>query len=529
MKNKKLIGITLAGAVALSAVSCSTDKFLDVNTTPNSPTAVTMPVLLSSTIINTGFMVTNDLGRATSLLTQQYAGIANQPYSYDTYILRGSFDNQWNGELYGGTLINSQTLIDLAATKASPAYAGIAKLLKAYNFAVVTDLYGDIPYSQALLGNANLHPRYDKQEDIYKGNAALGIQGLIALVQEGLADLDKVSAAKPGVNDDPVYGKTANNVVQWKKMGNTLLLKLANTISIKEGALATATINAAAAGAFTTNADDFEIPFGSSVGNQNPLYLYNFVTRPDDQMLSQTILNAMNAQDDPRLPIYFTPTPTPENTPTSQVNTTGTLTSIPGPLVNGVPTPAFLTFTGFINGNGITPPSRPLGYRSRYNTYIRGVAGEAPARLLSNAQRLFILAESVLTLPGVTVTGQTAQTLYQAAIRASMTKAGITDAAVTTYFTTHPTVATLTTSSTAAAQQQILTQKWISSVGNGFEPYNDYRRTGFPALGAVLNASGDDNTLPLRFPYPLSELTANGGAENQNATIRTSVKVWWGL
>ena len=311
-------------------------------------------------------------------------------------------------------------------------------------------------------------------------------------------------------------------------MGNTLLLKLANTISNREPALAAATINAAAAGAFTSNADDFEVPFGSSVGNQNPLYLYNFVTRQDDQMLSQTILDAMNAQDDPRLPIYFTPTPTPVTTGTSQVNNTGTLTNIPGPLVNGVPTPAVLTFTGFINGNGITPPSRPLGYRSRYNTYIRGVAGEAPARLLSNAQRLFILAESVLTLPGVTVTGQTAQTLYQAAIRASMTKAGIADAAISAYLTSHPDVATLSTTP-LNAQRQIITQKWIASVGNGIEPYNDFRRTGFPALGTVLNASGDNGRIPLRFPYPLSELTANGGAENQDANIRTSVKVWWGL
>lgn len=508
MKNKNLFGITLAVAVGFSATSCNRDKFLDVNTIPNNPTVVTMPVLLSGVSVTTGFMATNDLGRATSLLTQQYAGIANQPAAYDVYILRGSFDNQWNGELYGGTLINSQKLIDLAATKASPAYGGIAKLLKAYNFAVTTDLYGDIPYSQALKGSDNLRPRYDTQEDIYKGNAALGIQGLIALVQDGLADLEKPSAAKPGVADDPVYGKTANNVAQWKKMGNTLLLKLANTISNKEPALAVSIINQAASKAFTTNADDFEVLFGSSVGNQNPLYLYNFVTRQDDQMLSQTILNAMNVRNDPRLPIYFTTTPTA--TPT--VNATGTNTTVG-------------TFTGYINGNAITPPSRPLGYRSRYNTYIRGVAGEAPARLLSNAQRLFILAESALMLNGITVPG-TAQSLYQEAIKASMAKAGIPDATVTAYFLANPTVVTLSTIK-AAALEQIITQKWIASVGNGLEPYNDYRRTGFPTLGLALNASGDDSKLPQRFIYPLSELNSNAGAENQNVNLTTSDKVWW--
>lgn len=508
MNNKKLLGITLAAAVALSTMSCDRDKFLDINTTPNSPTVVTMPVLLTSTIINTGFMATNDLGRATSLLTQQYAGIGNQPAAYDVYVLRGSFDNQWNFELYGGTLINSQTLITLANSKSSPAYAGIAKLLKAYNFAVVTDLWGDIPYSQALQGNDNLRPRYDHQEDIYKGNTSLGIQGLIALVQDGLADLDKTSASKPGLADDPVYGKATNNIAQWKKMGNMLLMKLANTISKKDAAMAASIINQAAPLAFTANTDDFEIPFGTTTGNLNPLYNYNFVTRPDDQMLSQTILNAMRDRNDPRLPIYFTTTPAV----TSTVNTTGTTTTVG-------------TFTGYINGNSVPVPSRTLGYRSRYNTYIRGAAGEAPARLLTNAQRLFILAESALNLPGFTV-GGTAQSYYQAAIRASMTKAGVADLAVTAYFTANPSVANLSTN-TAAALEQIITQKWIASVGNGFEPYNDYRRTGFPVLAAALNAAGDDATLPQRFPYPLSELNANAGAENQSTTLRTSVKVWW--
>ncbi|ALW84914.1 hypothetical protein AUC43_07305 [Hymenobacter sedentarius] len=522
MKNQKIVGITLAAAVALSTFSCNRDKFLDVNTSPNSPAVVTMPLLFTSTVVYSGFVATNDLGRAAALFVQHKAGTGNQMADYDRYNIRGSFDNQWNLELYGGTLINSQTLIDLAATKSSPAYGGIAKLLKAYNFSIATDLYGDVPYSQALKGRENQHPRYDKQEDIYKGNSALGIQSLIDLVKEGLADLDKPSTLKPGTTDDPVYGKTANNIAQWKKMGNMLLLKFANTISKKEPALATSLINQAAAGAFTSNADDFEVPFGSASGNQNPLYSFNYVNRPLDQMLSQRLLDSMRVVNDPRLPIYFTPTPTP----TATVNPTGTVTTLPGPLVNGVPTPTFLTFTGYQNGgtaSGLTIPA--IGNRSRYNIYIRGNSGEAPARLLTNFQRLFILAESALTLPGVTVAG-TAQSLYQDAIRASMTKTGITDAAVTAYFAANPNVATLR-GTTEQKRNQIITQKWIAWVGNGIEAYNDYRRTGYPKLAPVLNPAGDDGILPQRFALPLSELTANAGAEGQDVNIRTSVPVWW--
>jgi len=522
MKNQKLAGITLAAAVALSTFSCDRDKFLDVNTTPNSPTVVTMPLLFTSTVIYSGFVATNDLGRAASLFIQYQAGTANQMVQYDRYDIRGSFDNQWNGELYSGALINSQTLIDLAATKESPAYGGIAKLLKAYNFSIATDMYGDVPYSQALKGKDNTKPRYDKQEDIYKGNSALGIQSLIDLVKEGLADLDKPSTLKPGTTDDPVYGKTANNIAQWKKMGNTLLLKFANTISKREPALAASLINQAAAGAFTSNADDFEVPFGSSNGNQNPLFSFNFVNRTGDQMLSQRLLDSMRVLNDPRLPIYFTPTPTP----TATVNATGTVTTLPGPVVNGVPTPTFLTFTGYQNGgiaSGLTVPA--LANRSRYNIYIRGNSGEASARLLTNVQRLFILAESALTLPGITVAG-TAQSLYQDAIRASMIKAGIANADVTAYFAANPRVATLS-GTTEQRRNKIITQKWVSWVGNGLEAYNDYRRTGYPRLNPALNPAGDDATLPKRFTLPLSELTANAGAENQDVNILTSVPVWW--
>lgn len=515
MKNQKLAGITLAGAVALSTLSCNRDKFLDVNTTPNNPTAVTLPLLFSSTVIYTGFVATNDLGRATALLVQHYAGIANQPVDYDRYILRGSFDNQWNGELYGGTLINSQTMIDLAAAKGSPAYGGIAKLLKAYNFSIVTDLYGDVPYSKALQGSANLHPRYDKQEDIYKGNTALGIQSLIDLTKEGLADLDKPSTLKPGAGDDPVYGKTADNIAQWRKMGNTLLLKLANTISKKAPDLATSIINEVAGKAITANGDDFEVPFGTAGGNQNPLYSYNFVNRAGDQMLSQRLLDSMAIRKDPRLPVYFNTTATPNTVTPPLVNRTGTVTAV------GV-------FTGFQNGgtaSGFYVP--PISDQSRYNVYIRGVSGEAPARLLTNVQRLFILAESALTLPGFAVTGRrTAQEYYQDAIRASMVKAGITSKAVDDYFTANPDVAILR-GNLEQKRNQIITEKWISWVGNGIEPYNDYRRTGYPRLAPVLNPSGDDGTLPKRFVLPLSELTANAGAENQDANVRTNVPVWW--
>lgn len=496
-----------AAALALGLASCSKDTFLDVNTNPNNPASVTPSALLNGVEVTTGFTAGNDLGRVADLLVQHTAGIANQPRNYDTYLLRGNYDNQWNNELYGGSLVNAQQIINLTQAS-SPAYAGYAKILKAYNFALLTDLWGDVPYSQALQGNLatpNLQPRFDKQEDIYKGNQTLGIQSLFDLVREGLADLDKPSILRPGTDDLMYKGATA----KWKKFGNTLLLKLANTISKKEPALATAVINevlAKGATAYMTdNSDDAEVPFGTTVGNQNPFYAYNYVNRPDDQMLSKRFLDSLNLRyKDPRIAQFFTTTP---------ANAAAVVTP-------------FGTFTGYDNGGTAAVPAR--ANRSRYGTYVVGVSGEAPVRLATNFQRAFILAEAALTLPGVTVPSGTAQALYQEGIRASMSKAGISATDISLYFTNNPKIVTLdATRSIEYRRNQIIAQKWIAWVGNGYEAYNDYRRTGYPKLALVTIPSSESPTsIPVRLFYPNSEISANA-TNIPTPQPSTTTPVWW--
>ncbi|WP_201983137.1 SusD/RagB family nutrient-binding outer membrane lipoprotein [Hymenobacter rubidus] len=500
-----------------------------MNTDPNNPLVATPSNLLPSTIIETGFSNGNEINRITSLLVQHVAGVANQALDQDRYNIRGGLDNQWQGELYSGSLKGSQKMIEAANRLNSPSYAGIGKLLKAYNFAMTTDLWGDIPYSESLQFLDKLQPRFDKQEDIYKGNASLNIQSLFDLVKEGLADLDKPSTFNPTSSDDPVYGAgnpsnataalTQAHLAKWKKMGNTLLLKLANTVSKRDPAFARTIINAVLAQGPTSyisaNTEDFEVPFGSAGNSQNPIYNFGYVQRPADMLLSQRLLDSMAVRNDPRLPFFFNQTPTP----TTTVNITGTVTTV------GV-------FTGYQNGSGAAVPtlnltaSPAINYRSRYGTYLIGSSGSAPIRLITNFQRLFIMAESALVLGTSTgSTGATVQSLYQDAIRASMQKAGVTDAAITTYFTNNPKVAILSGTDDQKLNQ-IMTQKWIAWVGNGYEAYNDYRRTGFPRLALVANPQGDNGTLPRRFVLPASE--TSGNANNApKPTPNTTEKVWW--
>ena len=479
---KKVSIILLSGLVLFT--SCK--KFLDVNNTPNNPTTVPASTILPNTLIALGFANSNDLNRATSALMQHIAGVANQTAAYDVYALDGAFDNQWNFEIYNGAINNLQILID-QYSNTSPAYSGVAKMEMAYAFSMATDLWGDVPYSQAGQGLKYESPLFDKVQDIYQGNSASGIVSLFDLVKSGLADLDKPTVFKPSAKDDIVY---AGDLTKWKRMGNTLLLKFAIMLTNANPALAKSTIQDVITGNNFINANnlDFEVPFGSTVGNQNPIYSFNYVNRTGDQMLSTRLLNLVKSLNDTvRLAKFFT-------------KPTG-------------------VFTSFDNGSTAAAPA--LATRSQYGNYLIGTTGNAPIRLLTNFQVNFILAEAALVLgtPG------NANTLYQAGITASMQKVGMTPAEIANYFTTNPTIVTLT--GTPDQQlQQIITQKYIAWIGNGIEAFNDYRRTGYPQLTLVNNAAGDNpNVIPTRLPYTPAELSRNPNAPNPRP--KTDVKLWW--
>jgi hypothetical protein len=476
--------------LALTAFS-SCKKFLDVNTDPNKPTDVPPKLLLPTTTVGMGWANGNELGRAAGVLIQYNAGLGTttNPAIYDTYVLDGGMDNQWNSEIYGGTVTNLRILIS-KTNGTSPAYSGIAKLELAYVISMATDLWGDVPYSQAGFGVTYPQPRFDKQQDIYLGNSTLGIQSLFNLVREGIADLDKTSALKP-TSDDLIY---AGDLAKWKRMGNTLLLKLAlqvsnvakdTTISVINSALAST------AGLISDSTYDFKLPFlSTAVGNKNPYFLYDYTNRPDEEMASTRFINLMKSQNDTlRLAKFYTKP-------------------------NGV-------FTGYDNGAVTTTPA--AANRSRYNTYVVGTNGEAPLRLITSFQRAFILAEAALTLG---IAGDP-NALYQEGIRMSMQKVGMTPTEITTYFAANPLVVNLT-GTTPDKLKQIITQKYISLVGNGIEAYNDYRRTGYPVLALSLKAGGDDpSSIPKRFAYQPGEATRN--PNQPNPRIKTNVKVWWGL
>lgn len=484
-------------ALALTISGCN--NFLDVNDTPNNPLEVPAATLLSTGLAGTAFASSNELNRFASTIMSVTAGAAGSPLAWDIYnnVTGAEFGNQWNFELFGGALINYKKMLEEAEAENSPAYAGIGKIMTAYTFAMVTDVWGDVPYSEALLGDMEVTtPRLDSQRDIYLGNESEGIQGLMDLVREGLNDLEQESPLAPG-STDIIYG---GDLEKWKRAGNSLLLKLAMQISQVEPTIAAQVLGevAGANGYIDGNSSNLSVNFGGQVGSHSPLWtLTHNSSFQNELMISTRFLNRLQGLDDPRLPRFVT-----------QVDG-GYVTIDNG--FRGTPPPATLS-----------NPQR--AGRSLYNTYATGQSGEGPVRLLTYAQTSFILAEAAVRF-GITAAGD-AQSLYEQGIRASMGEAGISSADVDAYFEENPAVVTLSGNNEAQIEQ-IITQKYISLFANGLEQWNDWRRTGYPNLPEHQNAAGIDGTRPVRAVYLFSEQSRNSNFPQGNSVPQSNVPVWW--
>jgi hypothetical protein len=486
-------------ALVLVMASCS-KSFLDVNTNPNAVQDAPARVLLPNATVGMAFSNSNEIGKASALLMQYTAGISGNSASYDSWVL-GSFDNTWSNELYANVINNLGILIQKTQSK-SRAYTGIAKLEQAYTFAMITDIWGDAPYSQAGQGLDDAgfpkfpQPSFNAQMDIYLGNSAKGVKSLLNLVREGLADITANGPTRPGIDpgsDDVVYG---GDLTKWTRFGNSLMMKLALQVSNKAPDTTTAVINDIINNNKPyINAIDASLDFnvGFTTVNPNAYYLQDIGgSIPNTQMLSTRFLALERSLNDSlRLTKLFIK-------------------------------PA-ATFVGYDNGSPFVAPAAAT--RSYYGTYVLGATrrGEAPVRLITAFRNYFILAEAALRFG---VTGDP-NTYYQNGIRAAMKSAGMTDTEITAYFTANPTIVTLSGTNTQKLQQ-IITQKYIASVANAYEAYNDYRRTGYPALTAPLTTGGDDpNVFPQRFPYTIGEGSTNPNQPNPRP--KTTVKVWWAL
>jgi len=493
----RIASVIAAAVTAATIVACNNADITSVNHNPNAPGKVTPQFLFPNA-------VTDVVGRArggamdltfTSLWSQHIA--MDRFTDEDHYSLRAdNINGFWSG-FYSGGLEDLATILAQNTAADKPNLVAPALVTKSWTFGIMTDLWGDIPYSKANTGDVANPPAYDTQKDIYTG--------LFADLKQA-SDLAGTTGAITGPTS--VYGAAdliyAGDMVKWKRLANSLRLRYGLRLSKIDPATAAAQVTAAVtAGVMTSNADNALLKYPGDNTNNSPYY--NTFTSREDQHVSQTLVNTLKSlfisvaasgdtTFDPRLPIYADP-----------IVSSPTKAKFVG-MPNGLPEDD-ATAVGLNNTSRIGTSLRQKTSASILMRYDEVLFDEAEA-----AQRGWISGN--------------AGTLYNAAITASMQYYGIPDATITAYLAT-PRVAF----NAATALDQIALQRWIALYNEGTEAYSEWRRTGVPTLKAGSGAITSPQAVARRELYPNSEQSFNN-ANLQTATSRQGDvgllgRVWW--
>ena len=231
-------------------VGCDGDQLVD-NTNPNATTEPSMFGLLSNTILSTS-NTTQGAASVTSYYVQHLASPSGS--SVDRHF-ESRFGGTWSG-IYG-LLSDTEALIEKAEAEDSPHYAGVAQIIQAYNLGLATDLWGDIPYQEALQADeGETTPAYDSQEQVY--------EEIQTLLSDARDNLDAESRSSPG-SDDFVYG---GDLEKWRKASWALEARYLNHLTKKSDYDPQAVLSAVG-NAFERNADDAQMNYENDPSN-NP-------------------------------------------------------------------------------------------------------------------------------------------------------------------------------------------------------------------------------------------------------------------
>jgi hypothetical protein len=279
----------------LAVFISSCEKWIDpkINEDPDSVVDVPYNLLLPSIEVDLGYVLGGmDVRGIAGMWVQHVAGQARQAATMgkNYNLTEADVNNLWNS-LYNGSMMDLTIFIQKTGD-ANPQARGAGKVLLAFALGSSTDLWGDIPYTEAFKGNDALKPKYDTQQSIY---AVLN-----TLLTEAIADLGTANTA----NAIP-FGSSANdliyngNIPKWIAAAHSLRARYALHLSKKAGVDYTAILADCAAG-ISSNANDFQMPFGTTESNANPLYEFD-VQRTD---VAPSASFEAFAAGDPRLAVF---------------------------------------------------------------------------------------------------------------------------------------------------------------------------------------------------------------------------------
>ncbi|MCB9080320.1 MAG: SusD/RagB family nutrient-binding outer membrane lipoprotein [Lewinellaceae bacterium] len=563
-KFKYTIKLFFTTAMIFVLSGCGDMFDLDINQDPNNPTQAGSALLLT----RAQYSLMADMAGGVNNNLMGFMGMIGS--ADDWNLGQGSYNGFWGG-MYADQLKDLEGIIEAnQGETGSPQYLGIAQLLKAYAMSTMVDLFGDVPYSEALKGNAAeaiVNPNFDDDQAVYNE--------MLALIDEGLANV--TNPRRPiAINGDLIYG---GNTTRWNKFGRSLKLRLLmNTRLVNSNAKSEIEALITGGNLIAANNEDFTFQFSKTVtpDNRHPWYQSSYTagTNGFTYILHQYMLESLE-DGDPRWPYYFRriqgtvldlTDPSQRNTaPCSQTPAcTYRYMVLNQQIIDRLYTNKGIAYTdaaktflaGLFGRDRADPAGVPLDgdFRLIPGVYPAGgyydvttpsipAANRAPGGgifpAMTTINVLYYQIEAILAMG---VAGD-ARALFKKAIEDHIAKVvafgRATDANSVAPPITMSDGRKLETpayvnlwlqrydnATTNAAKLNVVgKQLWFSSWGNGYDLYNFFRRTGLPnTIQEPILAPRD---FPLRLPYPQQELTLNPNAASYEGVVYDRDPIFW--
>jgi hypothetical protein len=509
---KKILSYSLPVLFLFATLSC--DKGLsDLNVNKTSAIALDPSLVLNQAIINSSSPVKSivfDAGIVQQLVTPNGGVLAGANFNQDSRDI--TTQPLWTA-YYQSVIKNTHDAIDRSKDNAARSNMyNMARIYQSYVFMVLTDEYGEIPYTDGGAGISSqvLFPKYDRQQDIYPK--------IIQELTEAAAALNAAGTIETG---DVLY---AGDVAKWKKFAYSLLLRAGMRLIKIDAAKAQATVQAAVAGGvILTNADNayirhdanFTQPVGNTLNGSEAANFY----------LTKPFVDQLKSTSDPRLQSIA-------------IRYVGATSGAGQTVAVGSTDPTKQIGMPMGKDNGTVVAAATADGLASFYDYSqvdrrRMVKLSSPVFIVTAAQTNLLLAEA--RFRGWIATSTAAQ-YFSDGIRAHMDQMVVYDpnsavagAARDTYVAANPLTG-------GTELQQINTQYWIASFLNSPEAFANFRRSGFPALtpnpyGQPSNPDVPNGTFIRRLTYPTSELSVNTTNVNEAITRqgadKLSTRVWW--
>ncbi len=477
MITKHLIGFL---CIVLFTASC-TEDFESINENPNSPQEVGPQFLLANVISVEANQNAFFQGfRLANYLAQFAASVEFE--RIDRYEM-GTNSEYWNNIFRLSSDIQSMKQTE----GANEAYVAVGDIMQSYMFSQLTDMWGDVPYTEALKAlDGQFTPKYDTQESIYTDSET----GILAVLQRSAATLENTNTSIQG---DVMFD---GDLDKWVRFANSLRLRYLLRISKRLTDFSELQDLSVSGKLMESNDQNAVVPYLGSAPNQYPLvnsslglYLEHRMTRTVDSVLS--------LWKDPRMAVLYKPTQES--------------------VQSGNP-----VYKGLLNGQNretIAESDVDLDDISPFGTIFRDVPDGVDAQFMQYSEVQFALAEAA---ERGYISGDV-ETFYQNGIAASFAYYGVE--LPSDYFTRDAVALNGTDN-----LNKILTQKWLSLICVGHEAWFNVRRTGIPHLKPGPDNLNNDR-YPVRYFYPESEQATNS-ANYAEAAERIggddiNSKGWW--